>query len=140
MSEKILLRRKSFAPLVIEREGALVYYLPVESGHMSLSFEFPVSHEHYQMLCDDEERYYFLFSALHHPFQLAQTRLSAEDVTRYFALILFGDKAEVEAFLTGKDHESNGAISNLVHLFLDRDAREMREGKWFFQAAVESIG
>ena len=103
---------------------------------MSFSFEFPISHEHYQVLRDDEERYYFLFSALHHPFQLLQTRLSAEEVTRYFSLILLGDKAEVEAFLTEKDRESNGAISNLVHIFFDRNARERREGKWFCQIAT----
>ena len=100
---------------------------------MSFSFEFPVSHKHYEVLREDEERYYFLFSALHHPFQLLQTRLSAEEVARCFSLILLGGKVEVEAFLTEKDRESNGAISNLVHTFLDRNAREMREGKWFCQ-------
>ncbi|WP_158822659.1 hypothetical protein [Granulicella sp. S156] len=134
MNEHILLRRKSFAPLVIQRDGALLYYLPVESGHMSLSFEFPISREHYQVLSEDEERYYFLFSALHHPFQLAQTRLSAGEVTGYFSLILLDDKAEVETFLTQKDRESNGAISNLVQIFFGRNASDMREGKWFCQA------
>ena len=133
MSENIILRRKPYAPLVIERDGALIYYLFVESGFASFFVEFPLSHEHYQVLSEDEERYYFLFSALHHPFQLAQTRLSAEEVTRYFSLILLAGKAEVEAFLTEKDRESKGAISNLVHLFLDRNDREMREGKWFCQ-------
>lgn len=131
MNENILLRRKPFTPVVIERDDALLYYLPVESGHASFSFEFPISREHYQVLSEDEERYYFLFSALHHPFQLAQTRLSADEVTRYFSLILFGDKADVETFLTQKDRESNGSISNLVQIFFGRNAREMREGKWF---------
>ncbi|MCP1308531.1 hypothetical protein [Paenibacillus tyrfis] len=131
MSERTLLQRKPYAPIVVERDGILIYYLPVESGFVSYHFEFQISEDHFHVLRDDEERYYFLFSALHHPFQLAATRLSDAEVNEYFDLVLFGDRALVENFLTEKDRESNGAISNLVRILCERDQKEMMAGNWF---------
>lgn len=131
MSETIILSRKPFAPLVIRRGGLLIYRLPDESGFASSAYEFPISQEHYRVLRDDEERYYFLISALHHPFQLTKTRLPLAEVRRYFDLILLGDKVEVEAFLMESDQRSNGALSNLARNFLGRNIADIRAGRWF---------
>ncbi|MFT4201950.1 hypothetical protein [Gordonia sp. (in: high G+C Gram-positive bacteria)] len=131
MADGVVLRRGNWTPLVIERDGQLVYDIPIDSGVVSFSREFPIGPDEFRVLRDDVERYYFLFAALHHPYQLAETNLSEAERQRVFRTILFGSRDEVEAYLTAADGAGNGAISNLVGIVTQADYRELRAGRWF---------
>jgi hypothetical protein len=124
-------KRGQFASMVVRRGEQLELNMLVASGHFDRDCEFPITERHLEALRDDE-RYLFLFAALHHPFQLSATELGADDVATYLDTILFAPKDEVEAFLTELDHgQANGAISNLVHIYAKADGPAMRAGHWF---------
>ncbi|MDR6501948.1 hypothetical protein J2785_005128 [Burkholderia ambifaria] len=126
-----LVSRDPYAPVVIERDGRLLYRIDIESGHASFYREFPVEPDAVRVLRDDAERYYFLFAALHHPYQLRATNLSDAERERYFSTILFAGRDEVEAFLAQLDRDSNGAVSNLLRIFTRADHGQLRAGRWF---------
>ncbi|RXV69534.1 hypothetical protein D1006_31335 [Burkholderia stabilis] len=130
-----LVSRDPYAPVVIERDGRLLYRIDIESGHASFHREFPVDRDAVRVLRDDAERYYFLFAALHHPYQLRATNLSDAERERYFSTILFAGRDEVEAFLTQLDRGSNGAVSNLLRIFTQADYGQLRAGRWFGMGA-----
>jgi hypothetical protein len=124
-------KRDQFASMVFRYGDRLELDMLVASGHFDRNCTFPITERHLEALHNDE-RYLFLFAALHHPFQLPDTELTAPEVTTYLDTILFAPHAEVEAFLTGLDHgDANGAISNLVHIASGIDRAAMREGRWF---------
>ncbi|MGS0891531.1 hypothetical protein ACVBGC_03070 [Burkholderia stagnalis] len=123
--------RDPYAPIVIERDGQLLYRIDIESGHASFFREFPIESDAVRVLRDDVERYYFLFAALHHPYQLSATNLSDAERERYFNIILFADRDDVEAFLTQLDRAGNGAVSNLLRIFTRADLGLLRAGRWF---------
>jgi hypothetical protein len=79
----------------------------------------------------DKERYYFLFAALHHPFQLKKTHLTKTEVEMYFQKILHEGKQSTEEFLNLLDKQCNGCISNFVRIYLGREVSFLKLGKWF---------
>jgi hypothetical protein len=133
--DTLRLSRDPYAPIVIERDGRLLYRIDIESGHASFHRDFPVDSDALRVLSDDAERYYFLFAALHHPYQLSATNLSDAERERYFSTILFAGRDEVEAFMTACDRASNGAVANLLRIFTQADYRQLREGRWFGMGA-----
>ncbi|WP_396330893.1 hypothetical protein [Burkholderia anthina] len=133
--DTLVVSRAPYAPVVIERDGRLLYRIDIESGHASFYREFPVDPDAVRVLRDDAERYYFLFAALHHPYQLRATNLSDAERERYFRTILFADRDAVEAFMTACDRASNGAVANLLRILTQADCRQLRAGRWFDQGA-----
>jgi hypothetical protein len=124
-------KRKQFPSMVFRYSDRLELDMLVASGHFDRNCTFPITERHLEALRDDE-RYLFLFAALHQPFQLSETELTPAEVTRYLDTILLAPENEVERFLTDLDHgRANGAISNLVHLCSGTDAAVMRAGRWF---------
>ncbi|HIH2747782.1 hypothetical protein L3V59_18635 [Burkholderia aenigmatica] len=130
-----LVSRDPHAPIVIERDGRLLYRIYIESGHASFYHDFPVDPDAVRVLRDDAERFYFLFVALHHPYQLSATNLSDAERERYFSTILFAGRDEVEALMTELDRASNGAVANLLRIFTQADSRQLRAGRWFDMGA-----
>ncbi|MGJ0121118.1 DUF6357 family protein [Williamsia sp. MIQD14] len=121
-----------YGPSVLRAGGELVYEIYIASGHADRVERLPISERHAQVLRTDAKRYWFLFTALHDPYQLTETRLSADRLSEYLDTILLAEPAVVEAFLTDLDHGSaNGALSNLLRIFVDADRERMREGHWF---------
>ena len=121
-----------WGPRVLRSEGRLVYEIYVASGHADREERLPIAERHAQVLSTDPERYWFLFAALHHPYQLIETRLNADRLSEYLDTILLAEPAVVEVFLTDLDHGSaNGALSNLLRIFVDADYARMRAGHWF---------
>ena len=129
--DTVLVSRDPHAPIVIEQDGRLLYRIHIESGHASFYRDFPVEPDAVHVLRDDAERYYFLFAALHHPYQLSETNLSDAERERYFSTILFAGRDAVEAFMTDRDRASNGAVANLLRIFTQADYRQLRDGRWF---------
>ncbi|MGU3294693.1 DUF6357 family protein [Williamsia sp. M5A3_1d] len=125
-------RRDPYGPSVLRSGGQLVYEIYVASGHADRVERLPITEAHAQVLGVDAQRYWFLFTALHQPYQLTETRLSPERLNLYLDTILFAEPTVVEAFLTDLDHgTANGALSNLLRIFLAADQAQMRAGRWF---------
>ncbi|MBN3843785.1 hypothetical protein [Burkholderia sp. Ac-20349] len=133
--DTLLVSRDPLAPIVIERDGGLLYRINIESGHASFYRDFPVDPDAVRVLSDDAERFYFLYAALHHPYQLSATNLSDTERERYFSTILFAGRDDVEAFMTELDRASNGAVANLLRIFTQADYRQLRAGRWFDMGA-----
>lgn len=124
-------KRDQFASMVLRDGDQLNLDMLVASGHMDRNCVFPITERHLEAL-RDHDRYLLLFAALHHPFQLAATELSPDEVATYLDTILFAPENKVEVFLTELDHgRANGAISNLVHIYAGADREAMRAGRWF---------
>ena len=115
------------------QRNQLLLSLCVESGHMEFEIEIPLTQADRAVIESDEERAAFLQSALHQPFQLKETHLTAVEQRHYLDTILHAAEAEVEAFLTELDHgRAHGAISNMLRLTCEKlDADAMRMGQWF---------
>ena len=108
--------------------------LSVESGFVSFDVTIPLTDKDVAVIESENERAAFLQAALHHPFQLKETRLGNEEQRCYLDKILHSPKSEVEAFLTEIDHgTANGAISNMVHITCGKDHGILRKGQWFTQ-------
>ncbi|WP_176045785.1 hypothetical protein [Burkholderia sp. BCC1644] len=135
VADTVLVSRDPHAPVVIERDGRLLYRIYIESGHASFYRDFPVDPDAVRVLRDDAERYYFLFAALHRPYQLSVTNLSDAERERYFSTILLAGRDEVEAFMSELDRASNGAVANLPRIFTQADYRQLRAGRWFGMGA-----
>jgi hypothetical protein len=124
-------KRGQFSSMVFRYGERLELDMLVASGHFDRNCTFPITEDHLEALRNDE-RYLFLFAALHHPFQLPETELGAAEVETYLDTILCAPKGEVELFLTELDHgRANGAISNLVHLCSGANRAVLRAGRWF---------
>lgn len=124
--------RDPYGPSVLHTGGRLVYEIYVASGHFDRVERLPITEAHAEVLSVDPRRYWLLFTALHHPYQLVETRLDPEQLTNYLDTILFATPAVVEGFLTDLDHGSaNGALSNLLRIVLNADHPQMRAGRWF---------
>lgn len=106
--------------------------LSVESNFVSFDVTIPLTEEDVAVIETESERAAFLQAALHHPFQLKETRLGNEEQRYYLDKILHSPKSEVEAFLTEVDHgTANGATSNMVHITCGKDQGTLRKGQWF---------
>jgi hypothetical protein len=106
--------------------------LSVESGFVGFDVTIPLTEKDAAVIETDIERAAFLQAALHHPFQLKETRPGNEEQRYYLDKILHSPKPEVESFLTEFDHgEANGAISNMVHITCGNDQGILRKGQWF---------
>lgn len=106
--------------------------LAVSSGFADFFVTISLSRPDFEVLEQDEERAAFLQAALHDPFQLQSTVLSATEQRQYLDVILHGSRSDAEAFLTDKDHgRANGAVSNMVHLTCGYEQSLMRSGIWF---------
>ena len=108
--------------------------LSVESGFIGFDVTIPLIEQDVAVLESDTERAAFLQAALHHPFQLKETRLDRAGQRYYLDRILHSPKSEVEDFLTNIDHgRANGAISNMVNTTCNKDHWKLRKGQWFNQ-------
>ncbi len=106
--------------------------LSVESGFVGFDVTIPLTDRDVAVIETENERAAFLQAALHHPFQLRETRLENAEQRYYLDKILHSPKSEVEAFLTEIDHgTANGAISNMVHITCGKDQGILRKGQWF---------
>ncbi len=113
-------------------KGEYSMLLSVESSFVSFDVVIPLNEQDYAVIENEGERAAFLQAALHHPFQLNETRLGKSEQRIYLDKILHSSETETETFLTELDHGSaNGAISNMVHLTCGKEQWLMRKGKWF---------
>lgn len=125
-------RRDRWAPQVVRRDGRLVLRLHVASGHMDRNADLVVEHEHAEVLARDERRYYLLYCALHHPYQLATTELDPPTLRQWLDTVLLAPEVEASAFLTDLDHGwAHGAVSNLMSITTGVDRLRLRDGEWF---------
>jgi len=131
-AQVLLEARDAYAPRVLRRGGGPLWEMYVASGFADRVVELPVSEADLGVLRADGERYWFLFAALHHPYQLTQTYLDDAELARWCQAILHAPRAQTESFLTRLDHgRANGAISNLLRIFVDADTARLRDGHWF---------
>ena len=106
--------------------------LSVESGFVSIEVTIALTKEDFAVIETEKERAAFLQAALHHPFQLKETRLGNAEQRYYLDMVLHSSKSEAEAFLTEMDHgAANGAISNIVHITCGKDQALLGRGQWF---------
>lgn len=127
-----IFKEKSWEPVVEVNDGALIYCVPVACGHFEKQFNFEISNEEFDVLKSDEERRYFLYAVLHYRYQ-ALSISTALQPHYGFEQILFGNVEEVERFLSSEDIKSNGSVSNLVGIFMQREQKPMQAGKWFLK-------
>ncbi|MBT0959311.1 hypothetical protein IV417_18125 [Alphaproteobacteria bacterium KMM 3653] len=129
--DAIILQMGGWSPVVHRRGAQLFYEMPVASGHADRHFSFEIKARDLAVLEQDAERYWCLYAALHHPYQLKETELGPAMRAKYFETILHGTPKQAEAFLTQLDHgAAKGAISNLVSICMKRDQAPMRAGQW----------
>ncbi len=134
--DTFVFKERSWEPVVEVSNGALIYCMPVACGHFDKQFKFQISHEEFDILKSDEERRYFLYAVLHYRYQ--PISISTALQPHYgFEQILFGSEEKVERFLSSEDAKSKGAVSNLVRLYMKRDQKLMRAGKWFHKRGAK---
>ena len=131
-----LFKEKSWEPVVEVSDGALIYNMPVACGHFDKQFKFQISNEEFDVLKSDEERRYFLYAVLHARYQSISISTALQPHFG-FEQILFGSIEKVERFLSSEDAKSNGAVSNLVRVYLKRDQKPMLAGEWFHKRGAE---
>ncbi len=106
--------------------------ISVDSGFVDFSVVVPLNKRDFEVIATDEWRATLLQAAMHHPFQLRRTALTADEQRKYLDIILHAPKSEVELFLTHLDHgEANGAISNMVSFAAKVEYQSLRNGFWF---------
>lgn len=117
---------------VLRQGGKLIYYFPVESGHVSYWFEYEITNEYLNVLQTDEERFYFLFALMHHTHQL-QPHPTKKMRNEIFNTILLADKTTVSKYLTKNDGRryAHGGISSLVGKFMDWKSNLPQPDNWF---------
>ena len=128
--KQYVFKEKSWEPVVLAEEDTLIYSMPVACGFIHKFFRFQISLEELHILKVDEERRYFLYAILHHRYQSRPSSNTLQS-DHHFKQILFGRKNEVENMLSLQDVESNGAVSNLVRVYMGRDQKSMMAGRWF---------
>ena len=134
MSDDLIFKRDGWVPRVVKTGNGFALEVPVASGHAQYTCTFALTAAQVDILQDDEERYYFLYAALHHPLQRGADRMSEAAAQGVIATVLEGNRDAVEQALTKQDHQSNGAVSNLVRICLKRDQAPMRAGRWFVRS------
>lgn len=128
----LLEARGAYAPRVLSRGDGPLWEMYVASGFADRICELAITEADLAVLAADEERYWFLFAALHHPYQLTETYLGDAELARWCRVILHGSRPETEAFLTRLDYgRANGAVSNLLRIFCGAEAARLRAGSWF---------
>lgn len=103
----------------------------IASGAVSFDVSIKLNPQDFAVIEKDYERAALLQAAFHYPYQLSTTFLSEKEQRHYLDIVLHGSKLAVEAFLTEKDHDANGAISNMLRMTFHRDIAELRKGHWF---------
>lgn len=129
MSEKIF---KDLRMSVLSENGEHSLSLCVESGFVEFVVSIALTEDDLRVIKNDPERASFLQAALHHPFQLKETRLESNELRHYLDMILHSKKSDSESFLTEIDHgRAHGAISNMVRITCGKDQCLLRQGQWF---------
>ncbi len=123
-------KENSWEPIVECDGNNLMYSVPVACGHFDKTLRFSISQEEFEVLKCDEERRYFLYAVLHCHYQ-SRPRAQAPQVDPHIQQVLFGTISEVEKLMCLRDAEHNGAVSNLVRVYMGRDQSAMRSGRWF---------
>ncbi len=96
-SDEIIFHTGYWEPIVIRRNGMMVYSMPVDSGHQSFVVETPIIEADYAVLTTDDERFLKLFAVLHQPCQLARTTPDAKEMREYFDIMLHAPKWRMDA-------------------------------------------
>lgn len=118
--------------LASSRNGVHSLEISIASGFADFVATVALKKEDFEVIESDKQRAVLLQAALHQPFQLASTAPNAVEQRLYLDIILHGSVADVEGFLTEKDHGvANGAISNMVRITCGKDQTLMRQGHWF---------
>lgn len=106
----------------------------VASGLADYNISIPITDDDFEIIKTDSQRAAFLISALHHPFQLEETRLNEQEQRHYLDMILHAPINKTESFLTNLDNGSaNGAISNMVRITTGENRDYLRPGQWFIR-------
>ena len=123
---------KNLRMIATSNKGEHILSISVESGFVGFEVSISLTKEDFAVIESENERAAFLQAALHHPFQLKETRLGDAEQRRYLDMILHAPESEVEHFLTDLDHgAANGAISNMVRITCGKDQALLRCGQWF---------
>lgn len=119
----IVFRTDGYGPLVTDGADGLLYEMPVDSSFMSYAFSFPMTQADFDVLRSDPQRAALLYGALHHPFQLAATRLSDMQTAGLMQLVLHAPLDDVAAALNIRNRDSRNAIYHLAAMFSKLDPR-----------------
>ncbi|MCK0097894.1 DUF6357 family protein [Qipengyuania sp. S6317L1] len=123
--------KQAWEPYVTaDRDGRLIYHLPVESGFASRSFELKITDEHLSILKSDDERFTFLFALLHWLFQ-RDPMTDHQKAENHLETILLSPNNEVEELLNRVDAQSNGAVSHFAQQKMGRHGERLGNGTWF---------
>ena len=129
MSEIIF---KELRMSIHSEDGKHSLSLCIASGFADFVVTIPLTEKDFDVIKTDDERASFLQAALHHPYQLKETRLGNEEQRHYLDMILHSPRPEAESLLTEIDHgPANGAISNMVRITCGKDQGLLRRGQWF---------
>ncbi|RXT23782.1 hypothetical protein B5P46_17715 [Rhizobium leguminosarum] len=115
-----------YEPHVDDVEGRLIYSLPVDSGHVSLSFEYEIEAGDLAVLLDDAYRRAILHWVLHTKLQRTITGMAGEisqaDFRALLLEILHSPIDNVEQLIQAVNREHN------IHLqyYIDLDLAQVR--------------
>lgn len=127
MSTKVHHLGEGWEPHVDEIEGQLIYSLPVDSGAVSLDFEFPIETKDLAILKVDKYRYAVLYFVLHEELQnkfgighRSSQKMQTHEFRSLVNSILHSSDKELESYLKGFQRENKCDIHRQVSEFLAR--------------------
>ncbi|MEH7907824.1 hypothetical protein V7798_09835 [Rhizobium laguerreae] len=111
-----------YEPHVDDIEGRLIYSLPVDSGHVSLSFEYEIEAGDLAVLLDDAYRRAVLHWVLHTKLQTTITGMAGEisqaDFRALLLEILHSPVDDLERMIDAVNHQHNIRLQYYIHLDL----------------------
>ncbi|MBY3177445.1 hypothetical protein [Rhizobium leguminosarum] len=111
-----------YEPHVDDIEGRLIYSLPVDSGHVSLSFEYEIEAGDLAVLLDDAYRRAVLHWVLHTKLQTTITGMAGEisqaDFRALLLEILHSPVDDLERMIDAVNHQHNIRLQYYIRLDL----------------------
>ncbi|MBY3464388.1 hypothetical protein HFN80_10235 [Rhizobium laguerreae] len=114
-----------YEPHVDDIEGRLIYSLPVDSGHVSLSFEYEIEAGDLAVLLDDAYRRAVLHWVLHTKLQPTLTgmagKISQADFRALLSEILHSPIEDVERMIEAVNRRHNIRLQHYIRLDLAQE-------------------
>ncbi|MEH7836071.1 hypothetical protein V7796_09720 [Rhizobium laguerreae] len=114
-----------YEPDVDDIDGRLIYSLPVDSGHVSLSFEYEIEAGDLAVLLDDAYRRAVLHWVLHTKLQRTVTGMAVEisqaDFRALLSEILHSPIDDVERMIEAVNRQHNIRLQHYIRLDLAQE-------------------
>ncbi|MBY5633239.1 hypothetical protein HFO39_00215 [Rhizobium leguminosarum] len=111
-----------YEPHVDNIDGRLIYSLPVDSGHVSLTFEYEIEAGDLAVLLDDAYRRAVLYWVLHTKLQTTITGMAGEisqaDFRALLLEILHSPVDDLERMIDAVNHQHNIRLQYYIRLDL----------------------